>query len=381
MSDAMAPPAGLLDRARDLYDRILSSPRFRSLATRFPLTRPVARRRVRALFDLCAGFVYSQVLLACVRLRLFEILHAGPEEEGRLAARLGLPPESAARLFAAAASLGLLARRSGGRWGLGPLGAAMVDNPGVTAMVEHHAMVYGDLADPVALLRRPRGGNHLSGYWPYAETADPTTLRPDQVAAYTDLMAASQPIIAEEVLAAVSLRPHRCLLDVGGGDGSFLRAAGARHPHLRLMLFDLPAVAERARPRFAAAGMADRTTIHGGDVAADPLPQGADILSLVRVIHDHDDDRALAILRAARAALAPGGTLLLAEPMAATPGAEPIGEAYFGFYLLAMGTGRARTPAELGGLLRQAGFTTPRLRPTRTPLLVRVMTAEAVVNP
>jgi demethylspheroidene O-methyltransferase len=373
--------SSLLDKARDAYDRILASPRFRSLATRFPLTRPVARRRVRALFDLCAGFVYSQVLLACVRLRLFEILHAGPEEESRLAARLGLPPESAARLFAAAASLGLLARRSGGRWGLGPLGAAMVDNPGVTAMVEHHALVYGDLADPVALLRRPRGGNDLSGYWPYAETEDPTTLRPDQVAAYTDLMAASQPIIAEEVLAAYPLRRHRCLLDVGGGDGSFLRAAGTLHPHLRLMLFDLPAVAERARPRFDAAGMANRMSLHGGDVTADPLPQGADIVSLVRVIHDHDDDRALAILRAARAALPRGGTLLLAEPMAATPGAEPIGEAYFGFYLLAMGTGRARSPAELAGLLQQAGFTAPRLRPTSTPLLVRVMTAEAVVNP
>ncbi|WP_043338817.1 methyltransferase [Belnapia moabensis] len=381
MSGAMARPAGLLDRARDTYDRILASPRFRSLATRFPLTRPVARRRVRALFDLCAGFVYSQVLLACVRLRLFEILRNGPEDESRLAARLALPPESAARLFAAAASLGLLARRSGGRWGLGPLGAAMVDNPGVTAMVEHHALVYGDLADPVALLRRPRGGNHLSGYWPYAEAATPAALRPDQVAAYTDLMAASQPIIAEEVLAAVPLRRHRCLLDVGGGDGSFLRAAGTRHPHLRLMLFDLPAVAERARPRFAAAGMTGRTALHGGDITTDPLPGGADILSLVRVIHDHNDDRALAILRAARAALPPGGTLLLAEPMAATPGAEPIGEAYFGFYLLAMGTGRARTPAELSALLRQAGFTAPRLRPTRTPLLVRVMTAEAVVNP
>ncbi|SDD89266.1 methyltransferase [Belnapia rosea] len=379
MSGAVARPASLLDRARDLHDRLLASARFRSLATRFPLTRPVARRRVRALFDLCAGFVYSQVLLACVRLRLFEILRDGPEEEGRLAARLALPPESAARLFAAAASLGLLARRRGRRWGLGPLGAAMVDNPGVTAMVEHHALVYGDLADPVALLRRPRGGNSLSGYWPYAETAEPAALRPDQVAAYSDLMAASQPIIAEEVLAAHPLRRHRCLLDVGGGDGSFLRAAGMRHAHLRLMLFDLPAVAERARARFAAAGMAGRAAAFGGDFTTGPLPTGADIVSLVRVIHDHDDERALAILRAAHAALPPGGTLLLAEPMAGTPGAEPIGEAYFGFYLLAMGTGRARSVAELEALLRRAGFTAPRLHPTRTPLLIRVMTANAVV--
>ena len=61
------------------------------------------------------------------------------------------------------------------------------------------------------------------------------------------------------------------------------------------------------------------------------------------MLHDHDDAAALALLRAARAALPPDGTLLLAEPMAGTPGAEPMGDAYFGFYLLAMGSGRPRT--------------------------------------
>ena len=75
----MAPPAPWFpERLRDFYDRLLASPRFRQFATRFPLTRPMARRRVRALFDLCAGFVYTQTLLACVRLRVFEILRDGP---------------------------------------------------------------------------------------------------------------------------------------------------------------------------------------------------------------------------------------------------------------------------------------------------------------
>ena len=375
-----APPAawpGVLDRARDLYDRILASPRFRSLAARFPLTRPVARRRVRALFDLCAGFVYTQVLLCCVRLRLFELLRDGPADTAGLAARLGLTPDAAALLLNAAASLRLVARRGGGRWGLGPLGAAMVDNPAVTAMVEHHALVYGALADPVALLRRA-GGGALAGYWPYAEADRPAALRPEQVAAYTALMAASQPIIAAEILAAYPLRRHRCLLDVGGGDGSFLRAAAARNPNLRLLLFDLPAVADQARARFAEAGLAHRAATFGGDFGSAALPRGADIVSLVRVVHDHDDDRAMAILRAARAALPVGGTLLLAEPMAGTPGAEPIGDAYFGFYLLAMGSGRARTPDELESMLRGAGFDAVRRLRTHTPLLVRVLTCSAV---
>ncbi|WP_380065053.1 methyltransferase [Dankookia sp. GCM10030260] len=378
MSDttAMAQP-GLPERLRDLYDRLLASPRFRRFATRFPLTRPMARRRVRALFDLCAGFVYTQTLLACVRLRVFEILRDGPVAHDVLVARLGLSAEAAATLLNAAESLKLVARRRGRRWGLGALGAAMVDNPGVTAMVEHHAMVYRDLADPVALLRRDRGGNGLSGYWPYAEVERPAALPDAQVAAYTALMAASQPFIAEEVLAAYDFSKHRCLLDLGGGDGSFLRAVAARHPDLRLKLFDLPAVAERGRAAFAAAGLADHAEAFGGDFTEGPMPQGADIVSLVRIVHDHDDGKALAILRSARGALAPGGTLLVAEPMSGTPGAEPITEAYFGFYLLAMGTGRPRSAGELAALVQQAGFAAPKLLPTRTPLLARVMVARA----
>ena len=60
--------------------------------------------------------------------------------------------------------------------------------------------------------------------------------------------------------------------------------------------------------------------VFGGDFRTDPLPKGADIVSLVRVIHDHDDEAALAILNAAWKALPEGGTLLLAEPMAGTAG-------------------------------------------------------------
>jgi demethylspheroidene O-methyltransferase len=76
-------------------------------AARFPLTRPVARRRARALFDLTAGFVYSQVLLACVELDLFAILAEGPADSRALAHRLALEPEALTQLLEAAEALGL----------------------------------------------------------------------------------------------------------------------------------------------------------------------------------------------------------------------------------------------------------------------------------
>jgi len=251
----------------------------------------------------------------------------------------------------------------------------MVGNPGIAAMVEHHAVLYADLHDPVGLLRGQTGQTGLSRYWAYARADAPRGLAGEDVGGYTSLMAASQPLIAEEVLNAYRLDRHRCLLDVGGGDGSFSAAAAAQYPRLQLVLFDLPPVAERARIRFGAAGISGRARVVGGDFLRDSLPEGADVASLVRVIHDHDDDAALAILRAVHRCLPPGGTLLLAEPMAGTTGAEPVGDAYFGFYLLAMGSGRPRTTAQFHSMLSEAGFVTSRQVRTRMPLLTRLIVA------
>lgn len=382
-SSRAMPPLfrSLRERVLAWRDRRIADPRFRDWAARFPLTRPRARAEARALFDLCAGFVYSQVLLACVRLDLFEALARGPVPLGALAARARLSSEAMARLVEAAVSLRLLRRAGGDGVALGPLGAAMVGNQGLAAMVEHHALVYRDLADPVALLRGEQGERALAAYWPYAAEGAPAGLGDEAVAPYTALMAATQPMVSAEVLAAWDFSHNRALLDLGGGDGSFLEAVGRAHPHLSLTLFDLPSVAARGAARLAAAGMAARSRAVGGSFLVDSLPRGADIVSLVRVLHDHDERRVAAILAAARTALAEGGTILIAEPMADTPGAEPIGAAYFGFYLLAMGRGRARSAAELGRLLGQAGFVRPRLLPTRMPMLASVLVAEAARIP
>ncbi len=364
-------------RISDLRDRLVTSAKFRRWAAAFPLTRPVARRRTKALFDLCAGFVYSQILAACVQLGLFDILAEGPKTRDELARRLDLTPDGADRLLLAAVSLKLVERRGDG-FGLGSLGAAVVGNGAVAAMVAHHSMLYADLADPVALLRGERPG-HLNRYWAYAASGTPQASSQDDVGRYTDLMAASQPLVADEVLDAYDVRRHRCLLDVGGGSGLFALKAAERAPGLRVQVFDLPAVAAKAAERFAAAGLASRAKAHGGSFLTDSLPVGADLMSLVRVIHDHDDGAAMTILRAVRRALPPDGRLLLAEPMAGTPGAEPMGDAYFGLYLLAMGQGRPRSAATLAAMLREAGFARTRTLRTHTPLLTGVIVADGIV--
>ncbi len=371
----MPVPWALRDRLAQWRDRLVGNPRFRRLAARVPLTRPLARREARRLFDIVAGFVYSQVLHACVRLGLFEFLAGGPRGLEEIAAHADLPEPAASRLVEAAVSLGLLSRRGQGRVGLGPLGAALQDNPGIAAMIEHHALLYADLAEPIELLRRGPGGTRLSRYWAYASAGPGQAIAPEQVARYTALMSASQSLIAEQVLDAYPFARHRRLLDVGGGDGSFAAAVAERAPRLAIDVFDLPSVAGHARRRLEARGLASRVAVHGGSFLGDPLPQGADLVTLVRVVHDHDDAQVRRLFEAIAAALAPGGTLLIAEPMAGVAGAEAMGGAYFGLYLWAMGQGRARTPAELGALLREAGFVDPRPLATHLPLQTSVLVA------
>jgi demethylspheroidene O-methyltransferase len=337
----------------------LADPAFQRWAARFPLTRPVARARAGALFDVVAGFVYSQVAFAAVETGLLPFLHVRPRTVAEIAAHTGLPDDGAERLAKAAAALGLAEAVSGNRFALGANGAALLGNPGVAEMIAHHRFLYADLADPVGVLRA-RGGS-LAGDWAGA-AADPA-----RVAAYSALMAASQPGIAAAVLDAYPAGRHRHLLDIGGGQGVFAAAALDRAPGLAATVFDLPAVTARiADPRIARAG---------GSFVTDPLPGGADLIALIRVVHDHDDAVVVALLAKVHAALPPGGTLLLAEPMAGTPGAEPVGDAYFGLYLRAMGSGQPRTAARLTALLRQAGFARVREHPAAIPALVRVLSA------
>lgn len=388
-----APSAGWRARWQAWRDARLTSAGFRRWASRFPLTRPLARRRAAQLFDLLSGFVYSQVLAACVELRLFEALRHGPLPVEALAGRARLEPDAMRRLLDAAVSLRLLERRAGGRYGLGPLGAPMVDDEAIAAMVRHHAVLYADLRDPVALLRagsgdragaapdgdphgaHPAPGAAMSRYWPYAVGHAPGALDDAQVAEYSALMSASQPLVGEEVTAVAPFARHRHLLDVGGGEGRFLIQVAEAAPHLRLSLLDLPAVAERARERLAAAGLAGRAAAFGGDFLADPLPPGADLITLVRVLFDHPDERCVRLLRRIHDALPPGGAVLIAEPMAGVPGVERMGDAYYSFYLLAMGRGRARSAEAHRALLQAAGFPTAQALPTPMPLQASVLIA------
>lgn len=374
VAEGEARPAArpsLRERFYRLRDRILADPDFTRRASGTMLGRAIARREARALFDVAAGFVYAQVLSAVLRLKLLETLREDALSIPELARRLDLPERACAHLLLAAEPMRLVARR-GERWGLGYRGAALLGNPGVVAMVHHHDLLYRELADPVALLRRGIGSD-MHVFWPYAGGGE--AIDPDSVAGYSRLMAASQHFIANEILAAYDFGRHQHVLDVGGGEGVFAMALAARHPSLAVTVLDLPPVAERARARFAEAGAGDRLDAVGADFMRENLPAGADCITLVRIVHDHDDEAALRLLHAVHDALPEGGTLVLAEPTAGSAAAPGI-TTYFAVYLLAMGSGRPRTVGELRTLLHRAGFASTRCLRERNPTATRVITAK-----
>ena len=110
--------------------------------------------------------------------------------------------------------------------------------------------------------------------------------------------------------------------------------------------------------------------LHPGSFLEDPLPEGADLITLVRVAHDHPDAVVRQLFRKAHAALPPGGVLLVAEPMARSAD-EPTADqadAYYHFYLMAMGAGRLRTPQEIAALMREAGFAAIEQVPNPMPI-------------
>lgn len=353
-----------------LINRLAASRSFQSWAARFPLTRRIVRREGEEIFDLVAGFCHSQILSALVGLGILDLLSDGPCDAGLIARSCEVPRDRLDVLLRAGEALGLLRSRRG-LIVLTRRASALTGVPGLSEMIRHHEVLYRDLADPVAFFRG-RTEPQLAEFWPYVFGAG-AAKDPETAQRYSELMADSQALVAEDTLASIDLSSVRHLMDVGGGTGAFLAAVGAHSPGLELTLFDLPAVVGAAHRRFDERGI--RARIVAGSFRDDPLPEGADAISLVRVLYDHQDNTVLDLLRSVHAALPVGGRLIVSEPMTGKRRPERAGDAYFALYCMAMQTGRARSASEIAELIRRAGFGAVRIPASRRPFITSVVEA------
>ncbi len=347
---------------------ILGSAKFQHWASRTPIIRGIARRRAAAQFDMIAGFIYSQILTAFVKAGLIEFLNGHLRTFDEITEFTGLSPDATDRLLRAGQSLQIAESPQPGLWTLGEAGAPLSANEGAMAMIRHHHLLYSDLADPLALLSKNRSAETaLSAYWTYASKDDSN----EGAAGYSALMAATQPMVSQQILDAYDFAAHRRMLDIGGGSGAFTAAIAAAAPDVQFGIFDLPDVIAEARKRLGST----QIEFHPGSFKENAIPTGYDLITLVRILHDHDDDVVQALLPKIYQALPKGGRLLIVEPMAESAHAERMGGAYFGLYLWAMGSGRPRTAAEAIKMLKAAGFVTINPVKTALPIITSALVA------
>jgi len=178
---------------------------------------------------------------------------------------------------------------------------------------------------------------------------------------FNDVMVERTQPVATALAAAYDFGAARQVVDVGGGLGCLLAEVLNAHRHLQGTLFELPAVAERARAWLADQRFGDRCRIVAGDFRRQ-FPVTGDVCILSSVVHDWDDTQARALLRRCRDALRPDGRLLLVEYVL-RPDAGPDPAKFSDLIMLVSGTGRERTEDEFQDLLECSGFTFEGSRP------------------
>ena len=118
---------------------------------------------------------------------------------------------------------------------------------------------------------------------------------------------------AQAALAHYDFGAHQKVLDVGGNSGEFVAQLCARHPHLRASVFDLPLVCEIGLENLLGRPEQARVGFISGDVRAQPLPGGYDLIVFKSMLHDWPLAQARGFLDKAARALKPGGAVVVFE--------------------------------------------------------------------
>lgn len=171
------------------------------------------------------------------------------------------------------------------------------------------------------------------------------------------------------VITAYDFSKFDKVVDVGGGQGSFIAAILKANSRPKGVLFDLPQVIEGAKGHIEAAGLADRCKVIGGDFF-ESVPSGSDVYILKNIIVNWDDERSVALLKNCHRDMAENGKLLVIEVSVISPRNVPSFSKLFDLHMLVMTGGRGRTEAEFRALFAAAGFKLTNIIPTESPVSI-----------
>lgn len=326
------------------------------------------------LNQMIAGFWKTQAVYVAVRLRIPDLLAAGPRTADELAAESSSHPRSLYRLLRALASSGVFREDADHRFALTPFSECLRhDTPGSLAGLawmrgDWQYRAWGDLLHNVQT--GETAFNHVFG----EPLFDFLRHTPENAAIFDQGMVGVHGRETEAMLAAFDFSDIQVLADIGGGNGSVLAAVLTKSPKLKAILFDRADVIDRAKVNLAQAGVADRVQFIAGDFFQS-VPSGADAYFLRHIIHDWNDDQSHAILKNCRAAMRSNGRLLLAE-FVLPDGPEPFHGKWFDLAMMTVTGGQERTESEYRTLLDDCGFAWQRVVPTTTELSVIEATRE-----
>lgn len=323
------------------------------------------------LLAMASGAWVTQMIHVAAELGLADALEAGERDCGDLADACGADADTLFRLLRGLASLGIFEETAPRRFGLTPLAELLrSDHPQslrqfARMLGAEHYLGWDDLLHSV------RSGESAFRHRYGCSVFEWYERHPERGAIFDGAMGDFSRPETEAVLAAFDFSGFRQLVDVGGGRGDLLMAVLRAHPRLQGVVFDQPHVLE---PVAVPADLEGRLELAGGDFFA-TAPAGADAYLLKHILHDWHDDACRTILQHIRAAMAPGGRVLILEQVI-PPGNAPFPGKLLDLNMLVMTEGgRERTPGDYALLLESAGLSLRRIHPT--PSAVSVVEAGA----
>lgn len=316
------------------------------------------------VLQMVMGMWVAQAAATAARFNVADHIARGASSADAIASAAGADSGAMYRLLRACAAAGLLAETAPRSFALTPLGECLRSDGEhslrdffVAEMAPGHWLPWGRLYDAVRT-GQPTSSETLGiPVWEYYAN------NPEEGLTFARGMGNLSALVSADVGRVYDATPYRRIVDVGGSQGVLLRAllAGAG-PEARGVLFDMPDVIAAAREPIAASAYADRIELVAGDFFAE-VPRGGDLYALKSVLHDWDDEKALAILRAVHRAMEPGAKLLVVETV--LPGdTQPSPVSFMDLNMLVMLGGRERTVAEFEALLREARFEVAGVIPT-----------------
>src|SRR6185503_17313711 len=193
---------------------------------------------------------------------------------------------------------------------------------------------------------------------------------PDRVRRYIRAVHTVSREAARRVAEIAPLLPGSSLLDVGGGSGIYSAEYARRTPNLTATLLDLPPTLDVAREILTAEGCEDLVEFRPCDYRSDPFPGPVDTILLSNVFQTESEENAIRILRNAREALAPGGTLLVHGVMGEAEGAPSRETTFFSLLMFTIfDQGRAWSAEKISEWLVQEGFGVRAVRPLGAPFV------------